>query len=160
MNRVLPAVLIIAVIAACAPANQGKRHDVVVYGGGVVVAEFCPAKDPASSPRSQFRVFPGSTDPALEKPNGTLIFKARLDASQAPSAVQVSLRDQTIRRDLSYGDSVVRVTVPAGRYYFRARRIGAQTLQDSIDVRSGFADTVRIVLVSEMLCSPSTPSSE
>ena len=64
-------------------------------------------------------------------------------------SAQVSLRNQTIRRDIAYGDSVIRVTVPAGRYLLRARRIGAQTLQDSIDVRSGFDDTVRVTLGRE-----------
>jgi len=163
MNRVLSAVLFIALIADCAPTNQGKTRDVVVSGGiydGIVVTEFCPTNDPTSLRRSQFRIFLGSRDPALETPNGTLIFKARLDANQAPSAVQISLRNQTIRRDMPYGDSVVRVSVPAGRYHLIAKRIGAGILDDSIDVRSGFADTVRIVLASERLCSPSAPTSE
>jgi hypothetical protein len=44
------------------------------------------------------------------------------------------------------------VTVPAGRYSFRARRIAAQTLQDSINVRRGFVDTVKVTLGREIVC--------
>jgi hypothetical protein len=51
-----------------------------------------------------------------------------------------------------YGDSVIKASVPAGRYSFRARRIGAQTLQDSVDVRSGYVDTVKILLGREVMC--------
>jgi hypothetical protein len=51
-----------------------------------------------------------------------------------------------------YGDSVIKASVPAGRYAFRARRIGAQTLQDSVDVRSGYVDTVKILLGREVMC--------
>jgi len=65
---------------------------------------------------------------------------------------QISLRNRTIRRDITYSDSVIRVTVQAGRYSFRARRIAAQTLQDSIDVRSGFVDTVKVTLGREVVC--------
>jgi hypothetical protein len=153
MTRALVTLLFVAVVGACARPNPAQTREVTINGGGAVItAEGCPSQRPTSWPHSQFQVFSGSPDTTLEAQTGTLIFEVRVDSMPGPQSAQVSMRNQTVRRDMPYGDSVIRVRVPAGRYYFRARRIGAQTLQDSIDVRSGFADTVRILLGREMLC--------
>jgi hypothetical protein len=153
MTRALVILLLVVVVGACAPPHPVPTRGVTINSGGAVLtAAGCPSQRPTSWPHSQFRVFPGSPDTTLEARTGTLIFEVRLDSMPRPQSAQVSVRNQTVRRDMPYGDSVVRVSVPAGRYYFHARRIGAQTLQDSIDVRSGFADTVRILLGREMLC--------
>ena len=159
MTRALVTLLFVAVVGACARPNPVRTRGVTVNGGGAVItAEGCPSQRPTSWPRSQFRVFRGSPDTTFEAQSGTLIFEIRLDSMPRPQSAQVSVRNQTVRRDMPYGDSVVRVSVPAGRYYFHARRIGAQTLQDSIDVRGGFADTVRILLGREMLCLAGEPN--
>jgi len=153
MPRALITLLFVAAVGACARRKPVRTGGVTINsGGGVITAEGCPSQRPTSWPHSQFRVFPGSPDTTFEAQTGTLIFEIRLDSMPRPQSAQVSVRNQTVRRDMPYGDSVLRVTVPAGRYYFHARRIGAQTLQDSIDVRSGFVDTVRILLGREMLC--------
>jgi hypothetical protein len=120
-------------------------------GGMVVTAEGCPSQRPTSWRHSQFRVSPGSPDATLDPQTGALIFDVRVD-SMSPGA-QILIRDQTLRRDLPFSDSVARVNIPTGRYYFRARRIGAQTLEDSVDVRSGFVDTVKILLGREKFCA-------
>jgi hypothetical protein len=93
----------------------------------------------------------GSPDTTLDPQTGALIFDVQVDSMSRGS--QILIRDQTLRRDLPFTDSVARVNIPTGRYYFRARRIGAQTLDDSVDVRSGFVDTVRILLGREKLCA-------
>lgn len=153
MTRALGALVFVAGIVACVRQNPEQRRGVVVYGGGpIVTAVGCPSQRPASWPHSKFRVFLGSPDATLEPQTGTLIFEAGVDSVPSQGA-QISVRNQTVRRDMSYSDSLINVNVPTGRYYFRARRIGAQTLEDSIDVRSGFADTVRILLGREMFCS-------
>ena len=152
MTRSLRTLLSVALTCACARPNPGTRVVTVHGGGAVVTAEACPSQRPSSWPHSQLRVLLGSRDTTLEEQTGTLIFEVRLDSMPRPWSAQISVRNQTIRRDIPYGDSVIRVSVPAGRYYFRARRVGAQTLEDSIDVRSGFADTARILLGREMLC--------
>jgi hypothetical protein len=153
MTRALRTVLFVALTNACAPTGPIQTRAATVHGGGAVVtAEACPPQRPASWPHSQLRVLLGSRDTTLEAQTGTVIFEVRLDSIPRPWSAQISLRNQTFRRDMPYGDSVIRVSVPAGRYYFRARRIGARTLEDSIDVRSGFADTARILLGREMLC--------
>jgi hypothetical protein len=153
MTKALGELLFLTVVSACARPNAVQNGGVTDNGGGVVVtAESCPSQRPTSWPHSQFRVFPGSPDSTFEPQTGALIFEIQLDSMPRPQSAQVSVRNQTVRRDMPYGDSIFRVTVPTGRYYFHARRIGAQTLQDSIDVRSGFADTVRILLGREMLC--------
>ena len=144
--------MIVAGIVACVRHNPEQRRGVVVYGGPIVTAAGCPSQRPASWPHSEFRVFLGSPDATLETQTGTLIFEVGVDSMPSQGA-QISVRNQTVRRDMSYSGSLIKVNVPTGRYYFRARRIGAQTLEDSIDVRSGFADTVRIVLGREMFCS-------
>jgi hypothetical protein len=153
MTRALAALVFVTAIAACVRHNPEQRRGVVVYGGGpIVTAVSCPLQRPASWAHSNFRVFLGSPDATVDAQTGTLIFEVRVDSTRSQGA-QVSVRNQTVRRDPAYSDSAIRVNVPTGRYYFRARRIGAQTLEDSIDVRSGFADTVRILLGREMFCS-------
>ena len=154
MTRALLAPLLLAVVSACARPNTIERRTVSVNsGGGIVTAEGCPSQRPAFWPHSQFRVFFGSPDTTLEAQTGALVFEVRVDSMPGVPSAQISLRNQTIRRDMPYGDSVVRVNAPAGRYYFHARRIGAETVQDSIDVRTGFLDTVKIFLGREMFCS-------
>jgi hypothetical protein len=64
----------------------------------------------------------------------------------------VSLRNETARRDSAFADSPIKLTAPAGRFSFRVRRIGAQTLQDSVDVRSGYVDSVKVLLGREVVC--------
>jgi hypothetical protein len=151
--RAILASLVVAAVIACAPPNRTQKRGVVVGTGREVITSFgCPSQRPSSWPHSQFRVYLGQSDTALNAETGALIIEVRVDSIPGPSSAQVSLRNQTTRRDVTYGDSVIRVNVPAGRYFLRARRIGAETLQDSIDVRSGFADTVRVSLGREMMC--------
>jgi hypothetical protein len=148
MTRGLSALILIAGIAACVQ-HKPETHGVVVYGGGpVVTAVSCPSQSPSPS---QFRVFLGSPDPALEAQTGALIFEVQVDSTPERGA-QIQLRNETIRREMPYSDSVTRVNVPAGYYSFRARRVGAQTLDGSIEVRRGFVDTVRVLLGRRKLC--------
>lgn len=154
MTRAPAALVLLAGVVACVRHNPEPKREVVVYAGGpIVTAVSCPSQRPASWRHSAFRVFLGTPDQRLEPQTGTLIFEVRVDSTPESSGAQVSVRNQSVRREMQYSDSAVRVNVPTGRYYFRARRIGAQTLEDSIDVRSGFADTVRIFLGREMFCS-------
>jgi len=62
------------------------------------------------------------------------------------------VRNESVHRDMPYSDSVTRVTVPAGSYSFHARRMGAQSLSGSLEVRSGFVDTVSVLLGQDKLC--------
>jgi hypothetical protein len=154
MTRVLVALVFLAAVPGCVRHNPEPRREVVVHGGGpIVTAVSCPSRRPASWPHSTFQVVLGPPDPTVEPQTGTLIFEIRVDSTQRSSGAQVSVRNPSVRRDMPYSDSVVRVNVPTGRYYFRVRRIGAQTLEDSIDVRSGFVDTASILLSGEMFCS-------
>ena len=154
MTRTLGTLLFVAIVGACARPSAVQPPRVIINSGGpLITAESCPSQRPTSWPRSQFRAFLGSPDVTLETQTGTLLFAVRVDSLPGPQSAQISVRNQTVRLDMPYGDSVIRVSAPAGRYYFHARRTGAQTLQDSIDVRSGFVDTVRIFLGREIFCS-------
>ena len=151
MTRILVVLLFLAGIAACVRPKPVQTRGVTMSDGGIVItAESCPSQRPASWPHSHFRVSPGSPDARLEARTGALIFDVQVD-SMSPGA-QLLVRDRTLQREVTFSDSATRVNIPAGRYYFRARRIGAQTLEDSVDVRSGFADTVRILLGREKMC--------
>ena len=130
---------------SCARPNPTPRSALIIRDG-------CPSQRPTSWPNSQFQVSLGGSDTTLDAETGTLIFDVRVDSMPGVEGAQISLRNRTIRRDITYSDSVIRVTVQAGRYSFRARRIAAQTLQDSIDVRSGFVDTVKVKLGREVVC--------
>ena len=161
MSRaILTSLVVAAAVNACAPPGRTQTREVVTGGHGVITSFGCPSQRPSHWPHSQSRVYLGQSDSALSAETGALIIEVQVDSIPGPSSAQVSLRNQTTQRDIAYGDSVIRANVPAGRYSFRARRIGAETLQDSIDVRSGFVDTVRVSLGREMMCLASTMLAE
>jgi hypothetical protein len=66
---------------------------------------------------------------------------------------QVSLRSRAMQRDTVVTDSVISVTqLPAGRYSLQVKRLGFRQLQDSIEIRSGYLDTIRVSLATDMFC--------
>jgi hypothetical protein len=145
--RAIFAVFVAASTAtACArPAPAPKR--------GVIINDDCPQR-PASWPNSKMRTSSGRKDSTLEPNTGALFINVRGDSlNPMVGNAQIRLQNAEIRRDTAVRDSALRITVPAGRYYFRARRIGSQMLQDSINVRSGYVDTVRAILGREVVCS-------
>jgi hypothetical protein len=146
VTRALSASLVVAAaINSCARPNPTPTSAVIIRGG-------CPSQRPTSWPNSRFQVSFGGSNTTLDAETGTLIFDVRVESMPGLQGAQISLRNRTIQRDFAHGDSAIRVTVPAGRYSFRARRIAAQTLQDSINVRSGFVDTVKVTLGREIMC--------
>jgi hypothetical protein len=146
MTRVILALLVVtATASACARRAPMQTRAVIVNSG-------CPSQRPSSWSNSQFQASLGGRDSTLDGQTGALIFEVRIDSIPGAQSAQVSLRNQTIRRDAAYGDSLIRISAPAGRYLFRARRIAAQTLQDSIDVRASYVDTVKVTLGREIVC--------
>ncbi len=98
------------------------------------------------------RVALGNRDSALDAMSGALIVGVSLDSVPPVNKAQISLLHGGAHQDVIYGDSAIRISAPAGRYFFRARMLGAQTVQDSIEVRRGFADTVKVKLAREVVC--------
>lgn len=98
------------------------------------------------------KLFHGGADTTLETMVGALVVDVSLDSVPAVNKPQISLLRGGTHYDAVSGDSVIKIRAPAGRYLFRTRLLGAQTIQDSVDVRSGFADTVRVMLGREVLC--------
>ncbi len=159
-KRLVSGLGVVAALSACAQANSAPTRGVIVHGGGVIVnSGTCPTQRPTSWPKSQFRVMSGHYDPQLVTESGALVFEVQIDSIPVPQGAQVSLWNQTTRQDSAFTNSPIRVTVPPGRYSFRVRRIGAQTLQDSVDVRNGYVDTVEVMLGREVVCLMSNASS-
>jgi hypothetical protein len=146
---VLPVLAVAATVNAC--ARPATTQTTVVMD-----TLYCPSQRPASWAQSQFRVALGYADPSLDAGSGALMVDVQVDSMPGVHGAQVSLSSQTIRRDAAFSDSLIKITVPAGRYFLRARRIDAQTLQDSIDVRSGFVDTVKVILGRQIVCLDAT----
>ena len=95
----------------------------------------------------------GRPDKKLDANTGVLIIDVRGDSLNPDVRdAQVSLRSLAIRRDVSVADSLIRMTLPPDRYLFRVRRIASQTVQDSIDVRNGYIDTINVSLGREIVC--------
>ena len=95
----------------------------------------------------------GRPDKKLDANTGVLIVDVRGDSINPDVRnAQVLLRSLAIRRDVSVTDSLIRMTLPSDRYFFRVRRIASQTLQDSIDVRNGYVDTVNVSLGRDIVC--------
>jgi hypothetical protein len=152
-RRVATHLGILVILSGCAHASSAPRRGVIVHGGGAIVtAQTCPALRPPSWPGSQFRVATGAFDPTLDAQSGALVFEVGVDSIPGPQAAQVSVWSQTFRRDSAFAQSPIKLTAPSGRYAFRARKIGAQTMQDSVDVRSRYVDTVKVVLGREVVC--------
>jgi hypothetical protein len=98
------------------------------------------------------KLFLGAADTTLETRTGALVVDVSVDSVPSVNKPQISLLAGATHHDVIYGDSTIKFIAPAGRYVFRARMIGAQTIQDSVDVRSGFADTVKVRLGREVVC--------
>ncbi len=144
---------ITSAIVTCAPP-QARRAPVVIVGGG------CPAI-PASWPQSTLSRSLGSSDPTLGPQTGALFVKVKGDGLN-PSAMgaHLSLQSRAIKRDTVVTDSLVTMTLlPAGRYSLGVRRIGFRQLRASVEVRSGYLDTVRVVLATDMACLAQAPRS-
>jgi hypothetical protein len=120
---------------------------------GAIAGNGCSAQRPASWPESSFIHALGPIDRTLDSPNGALFLEVKTDSSNpAPlNASQVLLQRAGFRRDTLVRDSI-KMTVPAGRYFFRVRGIGLRPVQDSIDIRIGYVDTLHVVLGRELLC--------
>ena len=110
------------------------------------------AQRPASWANSQMSVSLGRVDPTLDARSGALILDVSIDSMPGVHAAQISLLNGTVRYDAPFKDSVVTITAPSGRYLLRARRLGARTIMDSVDVRSGYADTVKVMLGRDVVC--------
>src|SRR5690348_9844574 len=107
---------------------------------------------PASWPNSKYQISLGARDTTLYAGTGRLIVDVGVDSIPSIHGAQISLIRGPAELHAAYKDSVVTITAPAGRYVLRARRIGARTLQDSIEIRNGFVDTVKVVLGREVVC--------
>jgi len=94
----------------------------------------------------------GGPDTTLDTHTGALIVDVSVESMPGVHDAQVSLLRGGKEIDANHLDSAIKVRVPAGRYLFRARRLGAQILRDSVSVRAGFADTVNVVLGRDVAC--------
>jgi hypothetical protein len=143
------AILVIGLTSAsvtCAPP-QARGPAVVVFSGG------CPPI-PASWPQSTLRRSLGGRDPDLHPHTGALFVEVRGDRlnPSAPGA-QLEFRSRGVQRDTVVTDTVVNIAqLPAGSYSLGVKRVGFRQLQAAIEVRSGYLDTVRVVLSTAMVC--------
>jgi hypothetical protein len=145
-RSVIVVIGITSAIVTCAPSHARRPADIKVTGS-------CPPI-PASWPQSTLRRSLGSSDLTLRPQTGALFVEVKGDGLN-PSALgaHLALRSRAILRDTVVRDSVVNIALlPPGRYSLRIRRLGFRQLQDSIEIRSGYLDTVRVVLATDMAC--------
>lgn len=151
-RSVIAVIGITSAIVTCAPSHARSPGSARVTGG-------CPP-DPASWAQSTLRRSLGSSDLTLSPQTGALFVEVKGNASNwLPLGAQVFLRSRAIVRDTVVSDSVVKITLlPAGRYSLRIRRLGFRQLQDSIEIRSGYLDTVRVALATDLICLEHGPA--
>ena len=133
-------------LVTCTPP-QARVPAVVVFSGG------CPPV-PASWPQSTLRRSLGSRDPDLHPNTGALFVEVKGDRFN-PSApgTQLEFRSRGVQRDTVVSKSVVTIAqLPAGSYSLSAKNAGFRELHAAIEVRSGYLDTVRVVLATGMVC--------
>jgi len=94
----------------------------------------------------------GGRDTTLEAQMGALIVNVSVESMPGVHDAQVSLLQGAKEIDANHLDSAIKIKAPAGRYLFRARRLGAQILRDSVSVRAGFVDTVNVILGRDVAC--------
>ena len=133
-----------AFVTPCSPPAPPQTR-------AAVITSSCGPR-PASWGKSQMRVSLGSADTTLGAMIGAFVVDVSLDSVSPVNKPQISLFHGATHYDVIYEDSVIKIAAPAGRYVFRARMLGAQTVQDSVDVRSGFADSVEVILAREVVC--------
>ena len=150
-KRIAVSVVALSVLS-CAHANPSTRRVDAAGRGVIVTGGTCPSQRPPSWPKSQFRLRSGAYEGSLDSQTGALVFNVAVDSIPGPQAAQVSLWNATFRRDSSFARSPIKMRAPVGRYSFRVRKLGAQTLQDSVDVRSKYVDTLSVVLGREVVC--------
>ena len=151
-THVLVSIAFILALSACAHANPTPTPGVIVGGGMLITGVTCPDQRPAYWGKSKFSLQQGTPDQTLDTQSGALVFDITVDSMLGPQAAQVSVWNQTIRRDSAFAQSPIKLAVPPGYYLFRVRRIGAQPIQGSIEVRSTYVDTVKVVLAREVIC--------
>jgi hypothetical protein len=90
----------------------------------------------------------------LRPHTGTVFVEVKGDhLNPSASGAQLALRTKGILRDTVVSDSGVNIAQPAaGSYSLEVKRIGFRRLQASIEVRSGYLDTVRVVLSTDVMC--------
>jgi hypothetical protein len=144
IKKVVLFIIAAVFLSSCRPPTPPQT-------AAAVVTQNCGPR-PASWGLSEMRLALGSPDTALDNLTGALIVDISLDSVPPVNKAQISLLHGASHQDVIYGDSAMRISAPAGRYVFRARMLGAQTVQDSIDLRGGFADTVKVKLAREVVC--------
>ena len=114
----------------------------------------CPTQYPPNSPRSSIHRLVGNANTPVQPQNGLVLIEVRGEASNpVVSNAQLSFRNRAVQRDtVALDSSRIAIVLPQGRYLFRARRLGFRTVEDSLEVRAGYADTVRVVLATEITC--------
>ena len=150
-TRVVVSVAFILASNACAHTNPAPARR-VIPSGGIIVTGSCPSERPEYYAKSQFSVQRGGSDATLSAESGALVFEITVATILGPQAAQVSLWNQTTRRDSAFAPSPIKLVVPAGLYSFRVRKIGTQQMQDSVNVRGTYVDTVKVVLGREVVC--------
>ncbi len=150
-RSVITVIGLTSAIVTCAPPQPRRSAGVMVTGD-------CPAI-PASWPQSTLSRSLGSSDPTLRPETGALFVEVKGDGlNPLALGAHLSLRSRGILRDTVVRDSVVNIApLPAGRYSLGIRRLGFRQLQASIEVRSGYLDTVRVVLATDMACLAEGP---
>jgi hypothetical protein len=144
---------IVAWVAITTGLNACARRAQVPEARAVNVQDSCPSQRPSSWPNSKLRMSLGRPDKMLGANTGMLIIDVRGDSINPDVRnAQVLLRSLAIQRDEYVTDSLIRMTLPPDRYFFRVRRIASQTVQDSIEVRNGYVDTVNVSLGRDILC--------
>ncbi len=145
MNRPIIAFFLgITFLSACARPAPPQAQ-------GQIITNSCRTR-PASWPDSKYETALGARDATLYAGTGRIVVDVGVDSIPSIHGAQISLIRGPAELHAPYKDSVVTITAPAGRYVLRARRIGARTLEDSIEIRNGFVDTVKVVLGREVVC--------
>ena len=146
LRALIAVVGVAAAIVSCAPSRARSPADPTGYGG-------CPPV-PDSLPQSTVRRSLGSRDLTSSPQTGALFVEVKANQlNRSASGAHVSLRNRAISRDTVVMDSVVNISLlPEGRYSLLVKRLGFRLLRDSISIRSGYLDTIRVALATDIIC--------
>jgi hypothetical protein len=113
----------------------------------------CPRDTLPASRRSSLLRLPGGRDSSFRGRGGIFVHIRGDQANASVQGAQVSLRGTDVSRDTVLSDSTLLLRpLPTGQYSLRVHRIGYLNLMDSVAIRAGYLDTVRVALATAIVC--------
>jgi hypothetical protein len=146
-RRPIVTVALLVVTLSCTSPPKAVPSATVVVGS-------CPPDTLPPSRRSVLSLLPGSPDSSFGHGLGGLFVELKGDESN-PRVRQARIfaRGAGVARDTFLTDTTLFLKLlPPGRYSVGSRSLGYLSVTESVSVRAGYLDTLRLSLATSVVC--------